>query len=75
MYSPDFSELAAVSVRRLAWAMETTMGKAVDAIVSLLPGNIDPAKVCIACKDTSKCKACIFKSCAVTSAKIVDLLK
>jgi hypothetical protein len=62
MYSPSFSELAAVSIRRLAWAMNKNMGLAVDLMVLLLPANIKTEKVCAACKDTSKCSACIFKA-------------
>jgi len=75
MYSPKFSELAAVSVRRLAWAMGSDMGQAVDAMVLLLPSRINPEKVCAACKDTKKCASCIFKSCAVPPLKMLDLLK
>jgi hypothetical protein len=62
MYSPNFSELAAVSIRRLAWAMNKNMGLAVDLMVLLLPASIKSEKVCAACKDTTKCSACIFKA-------------
>jgi hypothetical protein len=54
MYSPKFSTLAAVAIRRLAWAMGANMGQAVDAIVLLLSGKINQEKVCAACKDVSK---------------------
>jgi hypothetical protein len=59
-YSPPFSEMTAVSVRRLAWALQTPMGKAVDFMVSCLPAFIQTEKVCAACKDKSKCKNCTF---------------
>jgi len=75
MYSPDFSELAAVAVRRLAWAMGVKMGKAVDAMVLLLPSRINTEKVCAACKDKSKCSACIFKAGATPPLNLLDLLK
>jgi hypothetical protein len=75
MYSPDFSELAAVAIRRLAWAMGGNMGQAVDAVISLLPSNIDSEKICPACKDNTKCKACIFKAGATPPLKLVGLLK
>jgi hypothetical protein len=39
-YSPNFSELAAVTVRRLAWAMDADMGQAVDVLVKALPAYI-----------------------------------
>ena len=75
MYSPNFSELAAVSVRRLAWAMGANMGQAVDAMVLLLPGHINQEKICTACKDSTKCVSCIFKACAVPPLALLDLLK
>jgi hypothetical protein len=75
MYSPNFSELAAVAIRRLAWAMKANMGQAVDAMVLCLPRNINTEKVCAACKDNSKCSTCIFKAVTVPPLKLVDLLK
>ena len=59
-YSPQFSEMAAVSVRRLAWALEGNMVQAVDTIIKLLPSVFDPSKVCLSCRDITKCKACVF---------------
>jgi hypothetical protein len=59
-YTPQFSQLATVSVRRLAWALGLNMPKAVDRIVALLPTLVSPAVVCAACKDNSKCNACAF---------------
>jgi hypothetical protein len=75
MYSPKFSELAAVAVRRLAWAMKANMRQAVDAIIVCLPRNINAEKVCEACKDKTKCTVCIFKAVAVPPLKLLDLLK
>jgi recombinational DNA repair protein RecR len=59
-YSPPFSQLAAVSVRRLAWAMGTPMSGAVDHMVKLMPSIMEPIKICSRCKDNTKCQACIF---------------
>jgi hypothetical protein len=59
-YSPQFSEVSAVSVRRLAWSMGVSMPKAVDQIVSLLPSLFAPGVVCLACKDNTKCNSCAF---------------
>jgi hypothetical protein len=59
-YSPQFSEVSAVSVRRLAWSLGVSMPKAVDQVVNLLPSLFSPGVVCLACKDNTKCKACIF---------------
>jgi hypothetical protein len=68
-YSPPFSGLAAVSVRRLAWAMGKPMPAAVDLMVRSLPTIVDPSKVCLACKDSTKCQGCIFGSLSTTQDK------
>jgi hypothetical protein len=59
-YSPQFSAVSAVSVRRLAWALGLSMPKAVDHVVGLLPSLFPPGVVCLACKDDTKCKSCAF---------------
>jgi hypothetical protein len=59
-YSPQFSEMSAVSVRRLAWSLGVSMPKAVDQAVSLLPSLFPPGVVCLSCKDNTKCKSCAF---------------
>ena len=61
-YSPQFSALAAISVRRLAWSLNKSMPAAVDYIIRLLPPIVDPSKVCLACQDRSKCACCVFGS-------------
>ena len=61
-YSPQFSALAAVSVRRLAWALGKPMTSTVDHMVQLLPSLVDPSKVCLACQDHSRCSSCVFCS-------------
>jgi hypothetical protein len=60
MYTPQFSDTASISVRRLAWAYGKSMPKAVDFMVSLMPSIVDPSRVCLSCKDNTKCHACIF---------------
>ena len=61
-YTPQFSNLATVSVRRLAWAINKPMTSTVDIIIRFLPTVVDPSKVCLACQDKSKCSCCIFGS-------------
>jgi hypothetical protein len=72
-YSPPFSELSAVSVRRLAWALKLTMPKTVDQVVSLLPSLFPSGVVCPACKDNTKCQSCAFSqpSAAEQAAAVV----
>ena len=66
-YSPQFSALAAVSVRRYAWALGVPMTEAVDHLVQLLPSLVDSKKICLACKDKSKCSVCGFYTAAAVS--------
>jgi len=60
LYSPQLSNVAVISIRRLAWAMDYKMPKAVDHIVQLLPHIVDPLKVCNLCQDKSRCALCVF---------------
>ena len=75
MYGPNLSATASVSIRRLAWAMHTNMGQAVDAMVRLISGHIDQKKICSACKDDSKCTACIFTAGIKPALRLPELLK
>jgi hypothetical protein len=59
-YSPPFSEVSAVSVRRLAWALGLSMPRAVDHVVGLLPSLFPSGVVCLSCKDNTKCQSCAF---------------
>lgn len=61
-YSPRFSELAAVSVRRLAWALNLSMPKVIDIIVNELSSVFASSVVCPRCKDKSKCDICGFNA-------------
>jgi len=66
-YTPQFSEKAAVTVRRLAWALGVPMPKAVDQIISLLPSLFSPSVVCPQCKDKTKCQYCGFNKAAAAA--------
>jgi hypothetical protein len=59
-YTPQFSPLATVTVRRLAWALQVSMPKAVDRAVAALPSIFPPSLVCPVCKDSAKCELCAF---------------
>ena len=60
MYSPQFSDMASISVRRFAWATGKSMPATVDLMVKLLLIIINPSKVCSLCQDKGKCQSCIF---------------
>ena len=59
-YTPQFSEMASVSVRRMAWAMGLSMPAAINIMVRLMPSIVNPSKVCEMCKDKTKCQSCFF---------------
>jgi hypothetical protein len=60
MYTPQFSDTASISVRRLAWALNVNMPAAVNRLIQLLPALCDRSLVCQRCKDPSQCRLCIF---------------
>jgi hypothetical protein len=60
MYTPQFSNRATVTVRRLAWALGVSIPKAVDKIVNELPLVFSPSVICPQCRDNTKCKFCGF---------------
>ena len=59
-YMPQASREVSAIIRRLAWKQSKPMTKTIETLVMALPAIIDPSKVCLACKDNSNCKACIF---------------
>jgi hypothetical protein len=69
-YSPQFSEVSAVSVRRLAWFLNVPMPRAVDQMVGLLPSLFSPGGVCLSCKDQTKCKVCAFGQQSATAPAV-----
>jgi hypothetical protein len=69
MYTPPLSDFSVISLRRLAWAMGTTMGAALGRIVRLMPAMVDPGLVCQRCRDNTKCSSCVFKTTVNESEK------
>jgi hypothetical protein len=61
-YTPQFSQSAAVTIRRLAWSLGVSMPKAVDEIVGVLPSMFSPSVVCPQCRDKTKCQFCGFNN-------------
>lgn len=60
MYTPQFSDKATITIRRLAWALGLSMPKAVDKIINQLPSIFPSSVVCPQCKDSTKCEFCVF---------------
>ena len=69
-YSPQFSEMAAVSIRRLAWALGLSMPKTIDILVNEISLIFSSSVVCPQCKDNTKCKSCGFHQPAAEKAAL-----
>ena len=61
-YTPELSYEKSCTLRRLAWAMNMPMTKAIDEVIDHVAGVVVKEKVCQACRDKSKCSCCIFNS-------------
>jgi hypothetical protein len=59
-YSPQFSEKATVSIRRLAWALGLSMPKTIDILVNEISLIFSSSVVCPKCIDKTKCHSCGF---------------
>jgi len=59
-YSPQLSEKACITIRRLAWAFNVSMPKAIDIIINELSSAFSSSVVCPQCKDKTKCSICGF---------------
>ena len=59
-YTPQFSNFATISVRRLSWLWNLPMTQTINAIIEKLPEIIDAEKVCQSCKLNDKCQCCAF---------------
>ena len=49
------------SLRRIAWAMQMPMTKAMKEVFGYLPKILDKKKVCEGCRDRTKCQECAFR--------------
>ena len=72
-YGPELSEITAVTIRRLAWAMNVSMGKAIEILVRASPMILSDEKICSICKD-KKCLVCAFRSGNVLPQQIFPML-
>ncbi len=59
-YTPELSMKSSCTLRRLAWALDMPMTKAIEKVFEHLPKILDTKKVCQACRDRSKCSDCEF---------------
>ena len=61
-YTPELSLQSSRALRRIAWALNLPMTKALERVMEHLPGILDTRKVCEACRDKSKCDECLFSN-------------
>ena len=61
-YTPELSMGASSSLRRIAWALNVPMTKAIERVFETLPQILDARIICEACRDKSKCSDCAFNS-------------
>ena len=59
-YTPELSMKSSCTLRRLAWALDMPMTKAIEKVFEYLPEILDREKVCERCRDKTKCLDCEF---------------
>jgi len=59
-YTPELSYQHSCTLRRIAWALEMPMTKAIEEVLDYLGKVLDDKKVCKACRDKTRCEDCVF---------------
>ena len=59
-YTPELSLEASCTLRRVAWALNVPMTKAIERVFEHLPRILDQRLICAACQDKTKCSKCMF---------------
>jgi hypothetical protein len=59
-YTPVLSYKHSCTLRRIAWALGIPMTKTIEAVFDYLSRILDSSKVCIACRDKTRCSDCVF---------------
>lgn len=59
-YTPELELRYSRILRRIAWALDCTMGKAQTEIIEWVARNLDSNKICNKCRDKTKCEECLF---------------
>ena len=73
-YTPRFTSLPSITIKRFAWAIGKPMTKTISIIARLLPYMVNLEKVCKACKAKSKKEKtqCKEKYCAFYNPQPTD---
>ena len=59
-YTPELTYKHSCTLRRIAWALEMPMTKAIGEILYYVSNVVDRNKICKACKDRTRCLDCVF---------------
>jgi hypothetical protein len=59
-YTPELSDSASATLRRIAWAVGKPMTQTMNAIFMNLPNIIGKETICPSCRDTTRCDICGF---------------
>ena len=60
-YTPELSQKHSCTLRRIAWALNMPMTKAIEEVFDYLGVVMNRVIVCNACRDKTKCSTCVFK--------------
>jgi hypothetical protein len=59
-YTPELSHEYSCTLRRIAWALDVPMTKAIGMIFDYVSKVVDSNKVCKSCRDKTRCEHCLF---------------
>jgi recombinational DNA repair protein RecR len=68
-YTPELDSYQSSILRRIAWALDMPMTKAMTAVIEYVSDVIDSKRVCNACRDKTQCKTCPFNRRGAQDAK------
>ncbi len=61
-YTPELSMEASCTLRRIAWALNVPMTKAIERVFEHLPRILDRNLICETCRDNTRCSSCLFST-------------
>ena len=59
-YTPELSQKHSCTLRRIAWALDKPMTKAIEDVFDHISNTVDNRKVCKKCRDQTRCCDCAF---------------
>lgn len=59
-YTPELSQMHSCTLRRIAWALDMPMTKAMDEVFNHLVKILEADRVCVKCRDKTRCEECVF---------------